>query len=309
VLETHDPDELQARLASLHAVSTIEVPRTRFHFDAHLNHRTLNEVGLSYARYGTPVRIVIADTDFSTQGFGLGRPGEVVTDGRVCKVGLRQDDEARALLGYRANFANVFLKIHPEAINRKLAALLGNYAGRTLEFYGEYDQAALAAQYRFLSYVISEIDQSVDAVPHLLLNEFEQALIVAHLCANRNNYSDVLHKKSPAAGPWQVRRAVDYIEANWEQPLTIEALASATGTSTRSLFAAFRKSRGCSPMAFARQVRLLRAREILSEPLAVTSVALVALRCGFRNQGHFAKRYSARFGECPSMTLKRGRGR
>ena len=308
VLETHDPDELRVRLASLHHVSTIEVPRTKFRFDAHLNHRTLNEVGVSYAQYGVPVRVVIPDTDFCSQGFGIGRPGEPIADGRICKVAFRQRSEAEALVGHRANFANLFLKISPEAINRKLVALIGNPVGRPLEFTGEYDKPALTAQFRLLSFVISEIDQATEALPQLLLREFEQALIVAHLCANRNNYSHLLSAEPTAANPWQVQRAVDYIEANWERPLTIEALVSATGTSARSLFAAFQKSRGCSPMAFVRGLRLLKARELLCEPAPRISVSSVASRCGFPNHGLFTKRYLARFGEHPSATLKRARG-
>lgn len=311
VLRARDPDELTSRLVPLYAVSKLDLPRSKFRFDAVLNHHKLRELALSYARYGAPVQITMSNTDFYTQGFGVRGYGEATTDGRLFKIAAGQGGSAgpgaTALLDYRANFEHVFLKIPPQALNRKLAAMLGNPPGRPLKLTGEYDQAALAAQYRFLCFVISEIDRSPEGLPQLLLDEFEQALIVAYLCANLNNYSDLLSAKSAAASPWQVKRAIDYIEANWERPLTVEALASATETSVRSLFATFRKARGCSPMAFVRRVRLLRAREILAQPAADTSVASVAARCGFLNQGHFAKKYFTQFGELPSETLKRGK--
>jgi AraC-like DNA-binding protein len=292
-------------------VSKLDLPRSKFRFDAVLNHHKLRELALSYARYGAPVQITLSNTDFFTQGFGVRGYGEAITDGRLFKIAAGQGGAAgpgaTALLDYRANFEHVFLKIPPQALERKLAALLGNPPGRPLQLSGEYDKQALAAQYRFLCFVISEIDQSIGGVPQLLLDEFEQALIVAYLCANISNYSDLLNAKSPAAAPWQVKRAIDYIEANWEQPLTVEALAAATETSARSLFATFRKSRGCSPMAYVRHIRLLRARDILSQPTSDTSVASVASRCGFNNQGHFAKKYFVRFGELPSETLKRAK--
>jgi transcriptional regulator GlxA family with amidase domain len=158
-------------------------------------------------------------------------------------------------------------------------------------------------------FIISELDRSEDDLPPLLLAEFDQALIVAYLCANRSNYSDILKRKRPVVAAWQVQRAIDYIEMNWDQPITIEALALATETSPRSLFATFKKSHGCSPMAFIRQVRLLHAREILSQGNPGTSVGSVALKCGFHNLGHFAKNYFARFGEHPSATFKRAKGR
>jgi hypothetical protein len=53
-----------------------------------------------------------------------------------------------------------------------------------------------------LSFFIAEIDLSMDALPQLMLQEFEQALIVAHLRANLSNYSDRLNAK-PVAAPWR----------------------------------------------------------------------------------------------------------
>ncbi len=313
VLRTRDPDELRERLAPLYAVSRLDLPRSKARFDATLNHHKLGSIGLSFARYGAPARITMTNTDFFTQGFGIRGYGEAVTDGKVFKIaggkGGAAAPGATALLDYRAGFEHIFLKIPPEVINRKLAALLGNPVGRPLKLSGEYDQSALAAEYRLLTFVISELDRTTDPLPPLCTAEFDQALIVAYLYANLNNYSDLLNRRHPAAAPWQVHRALEYIEAHWDQPITIEALASATGSSARGLFASFRKSRGCSPMAFVRHVRMARARDMLLQADPETSVSSVAASCGFGNLGHFAKSYLTRFGEHPSDTLKRAKRR
>jgi AraC-like DNA-binding protein len=310
VLRTRDPGELRSRLDPLYAIRKLELPR-KPRLEAVLNHYKLQNVAVSYSRYGAPVRLTMSNTDFYTQGFGLRGYGEATTDGRLFKVAGGQGGAAgpgaTALLDYRAGFEHVFLKIPPEALNRKLAALLGNPPGAQLKLRGEYDKSALAAQFRFLCFVISELDRAGDTLPPLLLAEYDQALVVAYLCANLSNYSDRLNSKGSTVAPWQVARAMEYIEANWDQPLTIEALAEATESSARSLFATFRKSRGCSPMAFVRHVRLLRAKEILELAAPGTSVSSVASRCGFQSAGHFAKKYSNVFGELPSETLKRGR--
>jgi AraC-like DNA-binding protein len=310
VLRTRDPDELQDRLEPLYAIRKLELPR-RSRFEAVLNNRQLPNVAVSYGRYGAPVRLTMSNTDFYTQGFGIRGYGEATTDGRLFKVAGGQGGAAgpgaTALLDYRAGFEHVFLKIPPEALNRKLAALLGNPPSAPLKLRGEYDKSALAAQFRLLCFVISELDRSRDALPAPLLAEYDQALIVAYLCANLHNYSDRLNAKGPAVAPWQVARAMEYIEANWDKPITIEALAEATESSARSLFATFHKSRGCSPMAFVRHFRLLRAKDILSHAAPGTSVSSVASKCGFQSAGHFAKKYCDLFGELPSETLKRGR--
>jgi transcriptional regulator GlxA family with amidase domain len=104
-----------------------------------------------------------------------------------------------------------------------------------------------------------------------------------------------------------VRRVEDYIEAHWDQAITIEKLADVTEISARSIFKAFQRSRGYSPMAFAKKVRLTHANEMLKMPDAKTSVTGVAFACGFANLGHFAKDYQEMFRELPSETLGRSK--
>jgi hypothetical protein len=76
------------------------------------------------------------------------------------------------------------------------------------------------------------------------LAELEQSVIVAFLCANRHDESHLLDREPMGAAPWQVRRAEEYIEAHWDQPITVDALAVATGASARSIFHFFNTSRG-----------------------------------------------------------------
>ncbi|HLY88152.1 MAG TPA: helix-turn-helix domain-containing protein [Acetobacteraceae bacterium] len=106
---------------------------------------------------------------------------------------------------------------------------------------------------------------------------------------------------------WQVRRAEEYIETHWNQPITIANIARATAASARSIFYHFKSSRGQSPMCFLKQVRLEHAREMLASSGIGRSVTEIAIDCGFGNLGHFAGDYLKRFGERPSDTLKRSK--
>jgi len=58
-------------------------------------------------------------------------------------------------------------------------------------------------------------------------------------------------------------------------------------------------------MAFVKEMRLRRAREMLVRTDLSPSVTETALACGFTNLGHFARDYFKRFGERPSETLRR----
>ena len=153
----------------------------------------------------------------------------------------------------------------------------------------------------------AELDALDSKMPSLVLAELEQALIVSFICNNPNNYSAFLDDRTLPAASWQVRRAEEYIEAHWDQPITIEELVRVTSASARSLFHQFKRSRGQSPMGFAKQVRLQRAREMLGRTDVSSSVTETALACGFSNLGHFASDYFKRFAERPSDTIKRGK--
>jgi transcriptional regulator GlxA family with amidase domain len=152
------------------------------------------------------------------------------------------------------------------------------------------------------------IGQAMRSLAGTGFTPFPAAMMTSFLLANANNYSGLLLGEPIAAAPWQVRRTEQFIEANWDQPITIEALAAAINVSARSLFASFKAGRGYSPMDFVKRVRLGRARQKLSRPDAETSVTDVAFACGFGNPGHFAKDYRETFSESPSETLRRGRG-
>ena len=82
------------------------------------------------------------------------------------------------------------------------------------------------------------------------------------------------------------------LEANWNKSIRIEDLVKLTNVGTRSLFRSFRKTRGYSPMAFAKLLRLNHAKEMLSNGGSNTSVMGVAFRCGFENAGHFGETLS-----------------
>jgi transcriptional regulator GlxA family with amidase domain len=164
------------------------------------------------------------------------------------------------------------------------------------------------AQRRLLEFVVRELDHADAVLPPLVMAELEQALVVSYLTCNRHSYSRLLEETPKAVASWQVRRAAEYVEQNWDQPVTVEALALVANTSVRSLFYSFKKSRGVSPMTFVRQVRLRHAKEMLAGASPETTVTSIASACGFSNLGHFAKYYSAAFGEHPSATLRVARG-
>ena len=104
-----------------------------------------------------------------------------------------------------------------------------------------------------------------------------------------------------------MRVVEEYLEAHAADPVRMSDLAGLTGTSVRSIQAAFRAHRGYSPMDFLRNKRMELARRALLAPSPATSVTRVAYDSGFPQAAQFSVDYRKRFGERPSETLRRGR--
>jgi AraC-like DNA-binding protein len=199
------------------------------------------------------------------------------------------------------------LRIDPGAFENKLACLLGARPGGKLEFSPAANRNSPRFQqlWRLIRFFAEQLDATSGQLPPLVLRELEQTILVAFLTANRHTFSHLLERDPGDTLPSHVRRAEEFIEARWDQAITIESLVEATGVGARAIFRAFQQTRGYSPMAFAKMVRLKHARRMLAEPDAESSVTLVAFACGFGNLGHFARDYRHAFGERPSETLAR----
>lgn len=88
------------------------------------------------------------------------------------------------------------------------------------------------------------------------------------------------------------------MEANIEEPLSLDELAHLAGMSQRHVQRMFREALGCTPSQYYLDLRLRRARELLLQTgMSITSITVA---CGFQSPCHFSKAYRALFGQSPS---------
>lgn len=98
--------------------------------------------------------------------------------------------------------------------------------------------------------------------------------------------------------PGDVRAAVEVIENNLSEPLSVPEVARQVGRSQRQLERQFKKSVGCSIVQFGLLMRLQHARVLLiSTDLGVREVAAAS---GFNSLSHFAYAFKNCFGRRPS---------
>lgn len=201
------------------------------------------------------------------------------------------------------------LFLPPKSLSQTIAALTGRNNIGPIEL--DRSQPRATAGHRLLRGLASVLSEELDldCAPYspLAAAEIEQAILVSYVRGSSHNYSSILIAPQADLAPHQVRQVEEYIEANWDQPLSIEGLAVVAHASARSIFQSFRTHRGRSPMKFVKTVRLRRAREMLQRPSPESTVTNIALSCGFGNLGHFARDYQQAFGEMPSSTLHRAK--
>ena len=107
------------------------------------------------------------------------------------------------------------------------------------------------------------------------------------------------------AVPDTVRAAIRLMEAHLEEPLPVPRISQGTGISQRQLNRLFTRHLGKSTALYYRDIRLDRARGLVTQTeLPLTEVAVA---CGFRSQAGFSRVYRERFGLAPSRDRTEGR--
>ncbi len=101
----------------------------------------------------------------------------------------------------------------------------------------------------------------------------------------------------------RLRRALLMMERRLEEPEPIAQVARAVGLSERQLGRLFRSELGRSPMELRDALRLARARALIAR--ADLPMGEIALRCGFADGSHLARRFRQRYAESPTAARRR----
>ncbi|MEZ5639579.1 MAG: GlxA family transcriptional regulator [Burkholderiaceae bacterium] len=92
--------------------------------------------------------------------------------------------------------------------------------------------------------------------------------------------------------------AAALMEANIEEPLSLDEIAALVGVSRRQIERLFKRYVGQVPTKYYLDMRLRRARDLLLQ--TPMSIMQVAVACGFQSPPHFSKCYRMLYGYTPS---------
>ena len=96
----------------------------------------------------------------------------------------------------------------------------------------------------------------------------------------------------------RVARVVEYIDRNFREEITVDALAHAAAMSKRNFYRLFRQTLSLTPNAHLKQVRLTRASEMLR--LSEATITEICYDCGFTASNFFSREFRRTHGISPT---------
>nr|HEX4318667.1 AraC family transcriptional regulator [Kofleriaceae bacterium] len=214
---------------------------------------------------------------------------------------------APAIARIQAGFHVLEVVIRRVDLEAALGALVGPACRPPLEFAPllRFNSGVGRSLFGLVEYLAAQVDRDDTLLESpLVVAGLADSLMFGMLERLEHNHSGLLTRRVAGVEPRYVRRAADYLDAHAAQPIRLADVAAAVGVGVRALQLGFRRYRGCSPIAFLRELRLRLARvRLLADPQR--AITAIAIDCGFAHLGRFSAMYRARFGETPSQTRAR----
>ncbi|MBP1853028.1 helix-turn-helix domain-containing protein [Rhizobium halophytocola] len=135
------------------------------------------------------------------------------------------------------------------------------------------------------------------AAPDPLHNLYGEGLVQSLILAVLGVRSVPARRRSPLAG-WQLRRAVEFIEANCLRAVRLEELSALTGLSETHFSHAFKAATGIPPQQWQMNARVERVKvRLTGSDVPLTTLAAEA---GYADAAHFSRSFRRHVGMTPS---------
>jgi AraC-like DNA-binding protein len=289
--------------------------RDRTPLDVRINGVQLQDLFLGDVSYGRAIEVAAtpARTDYwlhlpRQHDFEL----EIGRRRMCCNVrtGAVITPQQRTLIRTSPACARFVLSLPRDPLVRMLSALLDQPLGAPLEFAPAVNltQGYGQSLVRHVRNAVDDLEGGGSLLNHPVARSgFEQFVMMGLLLSHGHNYSAALLKPTPAVASRDVRRAIDFIEAHLDVPISMADIIGAAAVSGRALFRDFKRFTGQSPMQYLRDARFRRVRSALARAEPGQRVSEIAAQWGFVHLGRFSRDYRQRFGEPPSVTLRHAR--
>jgi AraC family transcriptional regulator len=108
----------------------------------------------------------------------------------------------------------------------------------------------------------------------------------------------------PLMGQYKyIRKALEYINANWNNDINLDALSSNSSLSKNHFLKVFTKALTLTPNEYITKIRLEKAKQMLA--MTTTPVNEIAIHCGYENIPYFSYLFKKKIGITPNEFRKK----
>ncbi len=112
-----------------------------------------------------------------------------------------------------------------------------------------------------------------------------------------NDFLELVYSSQDARKMTQIRPAINYIDANFDKPVTLAEIARASHLSVSRLAHLFKEQMGITPIDYVTSVRIERAKELLVG--TDQSCTEICFQAGYSNQSYFTRTFKSLVGTTP----------
>ncbi|PSN12504.1 AraC family transcriptional regulator [filamentous cyanobacterium CCT1] len=158
--------------------------------------------------------------------------------------------------------------------------------------------------------IVKTRDRKLESLVQLFLTEIEQSdfgdklyleslssMLGIHLLRQYCNLTPFNRPYVAGLAPYQLKRVLEYIQAQLSDALSLDAMAAQVGLSRSHFANQFKQAMGVAPHQYVSQQRIEKAKRLLRSPQR--SITDIALECGFANQSHLTKVFKKQTGTTP----------
>lgn len=224
------------------------------------------------------------------------------------QTGLVTSGERHSEIMIKAGSIGEGFYIPRSMVHRTLAETLDAPVPRSFEFDPTIDltQSITTGIFGLVSSFQKLCTDPNALVSPLAMSRFEDMLCTLMITNLQHSLTEKISNSNHSVRPATVKRALDYIRAYANTPITTRDIAAAAGVSLRTLQNNFQRFVGMSPLQYLKKVRLEGAHlDLVNASPTADSVVSIAQRWGFVNMGRFAAEYRESYGVYPSGNLAR----
>jgi AraC-like DNA-binding protein len=141
-----------------------------------------------------------------------------------------------------------------------------------------------------------------EPIPNRPLRRAIATCLQSHFFGQFRDDGDAFPRDRDTLSGWQMAAIEKYLRDHLEQPVSVDSLATISGFSRTYFRRVFTRTTGYTPHRWIMRRRVEYARERLANSLA--AISDVALDCGFADQSHLSRWYSAMYGEPPGRARR-----